>query len=158
MSSHAPSSRESVCSQQAPSRREFLSQTFALGAGALIAPATVPALAGPHDSVNHLVHVGWGDMVGDRFCVHGAPFIESEQTATLVLRRAVRHEYPPGTKLPARVSPHGYSLDFVLPRGEPLENATYRFSHPKLGRFLLFIHQQRRPSDSTTSYYQAVIN
>jgi hypothetical protein len=97
-------------------------------------------------------------MVGDQFRVHGTPFIQSEQTATLVLRRAVRRHYPPGTKLPAFVPPHAYSLDFVLTVGEPLENATCLVSHPKLGRFLLFIHQQRRPSDSTVSYYQAVIN
>ena len=69
----------------------------------------------------------------------------------------VRHEVN-GTKLPPGVPRHAYTLDFAMPGAEPLESATYLVSHPKLGRFHLFLNEQRPPKDSTARFCGAVIN
>jgi hypothetical protein len=123
-------------------RRKFLCDCSALMAATLMSPALgVAKSSAPLWKKRSLREIPCADLARQL----NTPFlVQSESGRTIkVTLAAVRmqKERPlkPGRRPPADAGNEKFSLVFSGCRGELLEQNTYPFEHPKLGRFDLFV-------------------
>ena len=148
-------------------RRDFLARSCVAGAIGTLGASAVSdqAEAGQRSqkwkrpaSIHDLDHEDWRKFVGDKFAVSGSPHIDVKREATLILREASRRHHPSDKRRPASLRAEGFSLLFAAADGGKIEHGTYTVSHPKLGKFLLFLHETKIDDEPRRRHCEAIFN
>lgn len=148
-------------------RREFLARSCVAGTiCALGTSAAVDLQAAVNQtrrrkrpaSIHDFDHEDWRELVGDKFAVKGSPHVDEQHEATLILRESSRRHHPSDKRRPVHLRAEGFSLLFAAADGEKVEHGTYTVTHPKLGKFLLFLHETKVDDGPRRRHYEAIFN
>jgi hypothetical protein len=126
-------------------RRSFLQMAgFAPAVAAGFAtPAIADAATG---STRELTRSAFAACVGDEFMFEQGPFAQCVARLSRVA--------PLAADATAEQAEHRFSALFEVPAGEGLAQETYRVSHARLGRFVMFVS----PKDGEGRVLEAVFN
>jgi hypothetical protein len=138
-----------------PTRRQFLLECSALAATAALTPASALGAQPPLGRVP-LERIRQSDFVAQLDSTFRVRASTTEVEVRLV---EVRPRLGAGPENPAAADAQNekFALLFSGPLAPRLEQDTYPFTHPNLGRFALFIALIGH-TDQTRRYYEAIFN